>query len=51
MTQSGSRSLQIAEFEGFFILSNSRTLDDPNFWAEYVLKKESGQYLWLEAVG
>jgi hypothetical protein len=41
----------ISEWNDGRFLNSSRTLDDPNFWAEYVLKKEAGQYLWLEAVG
>lgn len=41
----------ISEWNDWRFLNSSRTLDDPNFWAEYVLKKEAGQYLWLEAVG
>jgi len=41
----------ISEWNDRRFLNSSRTLDDPNFWAEYVLKKEAGGYLWLEAIG
>jgi len=38
----------ISEWNDGRFLNSSRTLDDPNFWAEYVLKKEDGRFRWLE---
>lgn len=34
--------------EGF--LDSSRTMDDENFWNNYVFKKENGEYLYLKEV-
>ena len=31
-------------------LGSTRTLDDSRFWEEFVLKKEDGAYVWLEAM-
>lgn len=41
----------ISEWNEHHFLLSSRTLDDPNFWAEYVWKAENGCYRWLEAIG
>jgi hypothetical protein len=40
----------ISEWDDYRFLSSSRTLDDQNFWTEYVLKKQNGRYAWLEAI-
>jgi hypothetical protein len=40
----------ISEWNEYGFLQSSRTLDDPQFWAEYVWKTENGRYRWLEPV-
>jgi hypothetical protein len=40
----------ICEWNDFGFLTSSRTLDDPRFWSEYVLKSENGRYRWIEEI-
>ncbi|WP_431213650.1 hypothetical protein ACQ86N_01685 [Puia sp. P3] len=40
----------ISNWDDYRFLNSSRTLDEDLFWQEYVLKKEKGEYLWLEPV-
>jgi hypothetical protein len=40
----------ISGWDDFDFLTSSRTLDDPHFWSEYVLKKVNGKFMWLEEI-
>src|ERR1700722_2438701 len=40
----------ISEWDDCQFLMSSRTLDDPNFWSEYVLKEVKEKYAWLEEI-
>lgn len=40
----------ISGWDDYQFLNSSRTLDDPAFWSEYVLKRVDGHYRWLEEV-
>jgi hypothetical protein len=42
---------EISDWNDYQFLNSSRTLDDPEFWSEYVLKSENGKYTWLEEIG
>jgi len=38
----------ISGWDDYDFLTSSRTLDDPAFWSEFVLKRAGGRYQWLE---
>jgi len=40
----------ISDWNDTGFLNSSRTMDDPRFWSEYVLKMENGSYRWLEQI-
>ena len=40
----------ISDWDDCGFLNSSRTMDDPRFWSEYVLKMENGRYRWLEEI-
>jgi len=40
----------ISGWDDYGFLNTSRTLDNPTFWSEYVLKKIEDRYQWLEEV-
>lgn len=41
---------EISNWDDYQFLNSSRTLDDPSFWSEFVLKKVDGRYCWLEEI-
>lgn len=41
---------QISEWDNYHYLNTSRTLDEPAFWNNYVLKEENGTYCYLEKI-
>jgi len=41
----------ISKWDDYQFLNSSRTLDEPTFWSEYVLKRADGNYTWLEEIG
>jgi len=40
----------IAGWDDYALLNSSRTLDNPTFWSEYVLKRVDNRYQWLAEV-
>lgn len=40
--------INISDWNDFQFLNSSRTMEDQRFWAEFVLKKEHGRYIWLD---
>jgi hypothetical protein len=42
--------INISDWNDYQFLNSSRTMDNQRFWAEYVLKKEHGRYIWLHEV-
>ena len=40
----------ISDWNDHNFLMSSRTLEDQQFWSEYVLKMEEGRYCWLEEI-
>jgi len=41
---------KISSWKDYTQLNSSCTLDDDNFWNDYVLKQESGEYIYLQAI-
>lgn len=42
--------ISISDWNDFRFLNSSRTMENPRFWAEYVLKKQDDRYHWLQEV-
>jgi hypothetical protein len=42
--------ISISDWNDYRFLNSSRTMENQRFWAEYVLKKEQGRYIWLDEV-
>jgi hypothetical protein len=41
---------KISGWDHIDFLNSTRTMDDENFWNNYVFKKENGNYIYLEEV-